>query len=86
MPRHSASRIRATSGARSANFGFTYNASRCESPTGSPQADGVILLTAFNKTRRSEVAEVQRAFIAQKDCEASHSHAESIYNREISDE
>jgi hypothetical protein len=46
----------------------------------------VILLTAFNKTRRSEVAEVQRAFIAQKDCEARHSHAESIYNREISDE
>ena len=39
-PRHSASRIRATYGARSANFGFTYSASRCGSPTGSPQASG----------------------------------------------
>jgi hypothetical protein len=46
----------------------------------------VILLTMFYKTQRSEPAEVQRAFIAQKDCEASHGHAESIYNREISDE
>jgi hypothetical protein len=27
-------------GGRSANFGFTYSASRCGSPTGSPQAGG----------------------------------------------
>ena len=46
----------------------------------------VILLTMFYKTQRSEVAEVERAFIAQKDCEAGHGHAENVYNREISDE
>jgi hypothetical protein len=46
----------------------------------------VILLTMFFKTQRSEVAEVERAFIAQKDCEAGHGHAENVYNREISDE
>ena len=37
----------------------------------------------FYKTQRSEVAEVERAFIAQKDCEAGH--AGNVYNREISD-
>jgi hypothetical protein len=36
----SASHIRATCGAKSANFGFTYSASRCGSPTGSAQASG----------------------------------------------
>ena len=46
----------------------------------------VILLTMFYKTQRSEVSEVQRAFIAQKECEASHSHAENVYNREINNE
>ena len=46
----------------------------------------VILLTMFYKTQRSEVAEVERAFIAKKDCEAGHGHAENVYNREISDE
>ena len=46
----------------------------------------VILLTMFYKTQRSEVAEVGRAIIAQKDCEAGHGHAENVYNREISDE
>jgi hypothetical protein len=46
----------------------------------------VILLTMFYKTQRSEMAEVERAFIAQKNCEAGHGHAENIYNREISDE
>ena len=35
---------------------------------------------------RSEVAEVERAFIAQKDCEAGHGHAENVYTRGISDE
>jgi hypothetical protein len=46
----------------------------------------VILLTIFYKTQRSETAEVQRAFIAQKGCEASHRHSENVYNREISNE
>jgi hypothetical protein len=46
----------------------------------------VILLTMFHKTQRSEVAEVERAFIAQKDCESGHGHAEITYNREVSDE
>ena len=46
----------------------------------------VILLTKFYKTQRSEVAEVQRAFIAQKDCEAGDGHADNVYNREISDD
>jgi len=46
----------------------------------------VILLTMFYKTQRSEVAEVERAFIAQKDCEAGHGHAEITYDREVSDE
>jgi hypothetical protein len=46
----------------------------------------VILLTMFYKTQRSEVAEVERAIIAQKNCEAGHGHAENVYNREISDE
>jgi hypothetical protein len=46
----------------------------------------VILLTMFHKTQRSEVAEVERAFITQKACEAGHGHAENVYNREISDE
>jgi hypothetical protein len=46
----------------------------------------VILLTIFYKTQRSETAEVQRASIAQKGCEASHRHAENVYDREISNE
>ena len=46
----------------------------------------VILLAMFYKTQRSEMAEFERAFIAQKNCEAGHGHAENIYNREISDE
>ena len=46
----------------------------------------VILLTIFYKTQRSETAELERAFIAQKGCEASHRHADNVYNREISNE
>jgi len=46
----------------------------------------VILLTVFYKTQRSEVAEVERALMAQKECEADHGHAEDVYGREISDE
>jgi hypothetical protein len=46
----------------------------------------VVLLTMFDKIQRSEVAEVERAIIAQKNCEGGHGHAENVYNREISDE
>jgi hypothetical protein len=46
----------------------------------------VILLTVFYKTQRSEMAEVQRALIAQKECEANHGHAIDVYDRRISDE
>jgi hypothetical protein len=46
----------------------------------------VILLTMLHKTQRSEVAEVERASITQKDCEAGHGHTENVDNREISDE
>lgn len=46
----------------------------------------VILLTVFHKTRRSESAEVQRAFMAQKECEANHGNADDVYDRRISDE
>jgi hypothetical protein len=41
----------------------------------------VILLTVFYKTQRSEVAQVQRALQAQKECEAGHGHATDIYDR-----
>jgi hypothetical protein len=84
-PRHLASRIRATWGARSANFGFTYTPPGTDQLLARP-GKRVILLTMFYKTQRSEVAEVERAFIAQTDCEAGHGHAENVYNREMSDE
>jgi hypothetical protein len=46
----------------------------------------VILLTVFNKTQRSEVAEVDRALAVQKECEAEHGHAVDVYDRRNSDE
>ena len=46
----------------------------------------VILQTVFYKTQRSEVGEVERALMVQKECEADHRHAEDVYEREISDE
>jgi hypothetical protein len=42
----------------------------------------VILLTVFYKTQRSEVAEVDRALMVQKECEADHGHAKDVYDRE----
>ena len=42
----------------------------------------VVLMTVFRKTRRSETAEVERAVRAQKICEATHSVAHDIYERE----
>lgn len=50
------------------------------------QGRRVILLTVFYKTRQSEVAEVNRALMVQKECEAEHGHAQQIYDRRISDE
>jgi phage-related protein len=41
----------------------------------------VILLTTFYKTQRTEDAEVNRAFMAQKECEADHGHALEEYDR-----
>jgi hypothetical protein len=41
----------------------------------------VILLTVFYKTQRSEAAEVRRALVAQKECEADHGHTEDVYDR-----
>ena len=41
----------------------------------------VILLTVFYKTRQAEVAEVQRALRAQKECEANHGHATDVYDK-----
>ncbi|MFI5567793.1 type II toxin-antitoxin system RelE/ParE family toxin [Streptomyces sp. NPDC051740] len=41
----------------------------------------VVLLTVFAKTQRQETAEVQRALAAQKDCEARHPPAHTVYDR-----
>jgi hypothetical protein len=41
----------------------------------------VILLTVFYKTQRSEAAEVRRALVAQKECEADHGYTEDFYDR-----
>ena len=46
----------------------------------------VVLLTVFYKTQRSETTEVDRALVAQKECEAEHGHAVDVYDREASDE
>jgi phage-related protein len=46
----------------------------------------VILLTVFDKTRRSETAEVQRAMLVQKECETNHGYAADVYERRIRDE
>jgi phage-related protein len=46
----------------------------------------VTLLTVFYKTQRSEIAEVDRAHVAQKECEANHGHARDIYDRKIDHE
>jgi len=43
----------------------------------------VVLLTVFRKTRAQETAEVERAQRLQKECEASHGHAEDVFDREV---
>jgi hypothetical protein len=40
-----------------------------------------VLLTVFRKTRGAEVAEVERAFLAQKECEARHGVAHEVFER-----
>ena len=43
----------------------------------------VILLTVFRKTRSAETAEVARALHAQMICEARHSRAHEVFDREV---
>ncbi len=43
----------------------------------------VILLTVFRKTKMRETAEVDRAKLLRKVCEAEHTHARSSFNREV---
>jgi hypothetical protein len=43
----------------------------------------VILLMVFRKTRGAETAEVTRALGAQDICEAQHSQAHEIFDREV---
>jgi hypothetical protein len=43
----------------------------------------VVLLTVFRKTRGAETAEVARALHAQKVCEAEHSRAHEMFDREV---
>jgi hypothetical protein len=42
----------------------------------------IVLLTVFHKTRSAEAAEVERALQVQKTCEAVHSVAHDLYERE----
>ncbi|WP_037575179.1 type II toxin-antitoxin system RelE/ParE family toxin [Phaeacidiphilus oryzae] len=46
----------------------------------------IVLLTVFRKTRQRESAEVERARLAQKTCEAEHGPAEHCYDRARSGE
>jgi hypothetical protein len=43
----------------------------------------VILLTVFRKTRGAETAEVARAMHVQSICEAGHSRAHEVFDREV---
>jgi Gp49-like protein DUF891 len=43
----------------------------------------VVLLSVFRKTRAQETAEVERAQRLQKECEASHGHADDVFDREV---
>ncbi|MEU4314945.1 type II toxin-antitoxin system RelE/ParE family toxin [Nocardia sp. NPDC024068] len=43
----------------------------------------VILLTVFRKTRMRESAEVERAKLLRKVCEAEHDHARFSFHREV---
>ncbi|MEV1010420.1 type II toxin-antitoxin system RelE/ParE family toxin [Streptomyces sp. NPDC049881] len=41
----------------------------------------IVLLTVFHKTRMREDRQIQRALWAQKECEASHSPAVTVFHR-----
>jgi ribosome-binding protein aMBF1 (putative translation factor) len=41
-----------------------------------------VLLTVFRKTRGAEVAEVERAVLAQKECETRHGVVPEVFERE----
>lgn len=41
----------------------------------------IVFLTVFAKTQRQETVEVQRALTAQKECEARHPPAHTVYDR-----
>lgn len=43
----------------------------------------VVLLTVFRKTRDQETAQVERAHRVQQECEASHGHAQEVFDREV---
>jgi hypothetical protein len=43
----------------------------------------VVLLTVFRKTRAQETAEVERAQRVQRECDASHGHAQDAFDREV---
>ncbi|WP_026417004.1 type II toxin-antitoxin system RelE/ParE family toxin [Actinomadura oligospora] len=45
----------------------------------------IVLLTVFRKSRPREEAEVERARLAQRACEAGHGRAEHIYDRTSED-
>jgi hypothetical protein len=43
----------------------------------------IVLLTVFRKTRMREAAEVERAKLARKECEAEHEAANHEYSRTV---
>lgn len=43
----------------------------------------VVLLTVFRKTRGQETAQIERAHRAQQECEASHGHAQDLFDSEV---
>jgi len=43
----------------------------------------VVPLTVFRKTRAQETAEIERAQRLKKECEASHGHADDVFDREV---
>jgi hypothetical protein len=42
----------------------------------------IVLLTVFRKTRSHEEAQINRAVLAKKECEASHGPAHMVFSRE----
>ncbi|MYU09242.1 type II toxin-antitoxin system RelE/ParE family toxin [Streptomyces sp. SID8361] len=46
----------------------------------------IVLLTVFRKTRAHEEAQINRAVLAKKECEAEHSPAHTDFTREEGDQ